>query len=87
MGRLVQVIIFQLAIGLGSFGNTLPLSPHFMILDILNKIPALNQDMRAPPHPGEPSTSNTTKYILAEISRMERRSQRSNGWKSLVRVF
>ena len=87
MGRLVQVIIFKLAIGLGSFGDTLPLSPHFMILDILNKMPALNQDMRAPPHPGEPSTSKIMRDILAEISRMETRSQRSNGWKSLVRVF
>jgi hypothetical protein len=48
--------------------------------------------MRAPPNTGEdsyvdPSTSKIIENILAEIRRMEIRSQRNNGWESLVRVF
>jgi hypothetical protein len=58
-----------------------------MILDILNKMPAFNQDMLAPPHNVDPRNSKIIENILSEIRRMEIRRQRSNGWESLMRVF
>ena len=88
MGGRVRVLIFLLAISLATCGYGLPLPPHFLLLDILNKMPAMNQDMMVPRLGEElyeePSTSRIIQDIMAEIRRKEIQGQ---NWGSLVRVL
>ena len=85
----VRVVIL---ICLATCGVSLPPPPHFLLLDVLHKMPGVNQDMLVPGALKEdlyeePRTSRIIQDILAEIRRKEIKGKRGKKWESLVRVL